>query len=294
MSIKAVFSLSVFIIAALLCACTETIKSYPTLVNEGLLTLHTTNPYVGSNLFLGREAELSPLLHNFLQRRGGPTAIEIIDEQFKRPRLLMFYPRDQEVYVADLVVNDKSYEWVVRAPYPISREDFRRLQHMDASLLGEPIFMINGKATRFRYQSDVQVAKVLKPMVPTPAPAKPTPKKVTRSKPAATDPHKVPPTPKPNLPVLDPHAFKPLNTDQQAIMMSKGFAERADNGDVIHTVKGESETLGAIAKWYAGAEDKAGEIARMNGLAEGGVLVPGARIRVPLNIIKELKAMPGP
>ena len=75
--------------------------------------------------------------------------------------------------------------------------------------------------------------------------------------------------------------------------MAKGFAERADNGDIIHTVKGESETLGLIAKWYAGSAAKATEIANMNGLAEGGTLTPGARIRVPLNLIKQFKAMAG-
>lgn len=255
---------------------------YPTLANQGVLPLSTTNAYVGSNLFLAREAERSPYLYNFLKGKGGPTAIEIVEPQFGPARVLMFYPRDRETYAADIVEKDFMRQWIIRGPYAIQRKDYRRLASLDAAMNGEPVFFIRGKLERFRFEPPPTSTQILEPIIPTP---KPTPK--PKAKPKAKKSASVITA----KPTESPAIFRPLNTDQQAIQMSLGFAERAPSGDVVHTVQTQDETLKTIAQWYTGSAENAAELAKVNSLGPSDPLALGTRITVPLALVKNFKRM---
>jgi len=266
------------------CASAARVQDFPTLINQGQLGLSTTNPSFGANLFLSREMERGSYLGSFLKARGGPTAIELLQEDGNPTRLLMYYPSEKEVYAADLQVfgKDKSiHEWVVRGPYQIERQDFKNLLRMEMAMNGEPVFLVGGEEVRFREHEAVptqRIVSALPPPIPTP---KPRPKKKVIYQ--STDEH--------GIKAVDPRDWRPLNTDQQAIQMAKGFAERGWNGDVIHTVKAEGETLEAIAKWYTGSEANAAKIAETNRIPAGTVPSAGARITIPLRMVKEFKRM---
>lgn len=267
-------------------ACAGRIEEYPSLANQGILPLSTSNAYVGSNLFVGREAERSPYLYNFLKGRGGPTAIEIIEPRFGAARVLMFYPRDREIYAADIDEKEYSRQWIIRGPYAIGRKDYRRLASLDSAMNGEPLFFIRGKLERFRQQVEpAPVEKVLEPVIPTPVPtATPKPKAKKKSGPKTViTKHGEAPT-----------EFKPLNSDQQAIQMSLGFAERTASGNVVHTVTSNSETLKTIAQWYTGSSENASELARANSLGASDPLALGTRITIPLTLVKNFKRMSAP
>jgi hypothetical protein len=88
-----------------------------------------------------------------------------------------------------------------------------------------------------------------------------------------------------------PTEFHPLNSDQQAIQMSLGFAERGSNGDLIHTVKGEHETFSTIAQWYTGSANNAAELAKVNALGVNDPLALETRITVPLKLVRNFKVM---
>lgn len=264
----------------------SSIKSYPSLANQGMLPLSTSNPYVAGNLFLAREAELSPFLYNFLKLRGGPTAVEIIEPTLGASRVLMYYPRDREVYAADIVESKTSRNWMIKGPYQIERKDYRELATLENSLQGEPVFVIRGKQQRFKFETNQTKARTIEPALPAIPLPTPTPK-----------PKRVVAKPKESEEGLviskhgnNPTEFKPLNSDQQAIQMSLGYAERADNGDVIHTVVG-GENLASIAKWYTNSSDNATSLAEANGIKIGDTLSAGARIRIPLKLIKNIKQM---
>lgn len=263
--------------------CSTDRHTSPSLANQGILSLSSSNAYLGSNLFLAQQAEYSPILYKFLKARGGPVALELIDQSFSSPRLLLYYPREREVYAADLEKQKDRLEWIVRGPFAIHRSDFSQLTRMESSFNAEPLFVINGKETRFKSFQNIEKARVLTPHMPIIVPT-PTPKPVIKKK--------------PKTPIIrsseesQPGVFKPLNSDQQAIQMSKGFAERADNGDVIHNAKGENETVESIAKWYCGDISKGAEIASLNGLKLGDKLAKGARVRVPIKVVKNFKQMP--
>jgi hypothetical protein len=267
-------------------ACSPTsISSYPSLVNQGILPLSTNNAYNGANLFIAEESQHSQFLYNFLKGKGGPAAIEITEAQFSSaPHLILFYPRDKEVYAADLRRSSPTdREWIIRGPYAIERGDYRELAGLESSLVGEPLFIIDGRPFRFRFQSPrtQEVKPTVVPEYPTPVPT-PKPK----------------PPKKKTAPVITAHEqniadmqFKPLNSDQQALNMAKGFAERASNGDVVHTAKG-GESLAAVSKWYTGSDTHAADIALSNGLQAALPLAPGVRVKVPLKLLKQLKSMP--
>jgi hypothetical protein len=263
--------------------CAKPTNNFPTLANTGVLPLSTNNPYVGSNLYLSDEMSKSPYLLNFLRGRGAPSAIEVIQESFKPTRVVMFYPADREVYAADVVVGEKSHQWIIKGPFGIERRDYRSLAALEGAMQGAPVLLVDGKPVRFRKPGPpVPPGPILKPRVPTPTPI---PTKTPVKRPPLKAPTKAPAA-------VDPKAFKPLNSDQQAILMSQGFAERAENGDVIHTIGGDNETISAIAAWYTGSAANAKAVAELNTVNAADALPRGKRIRVPLGLLKELKAMP--
>lgn len=274
------------------CVATQ-VQSYPTLANQGILPLSTNSAHVGANLFLARELEKSSYLFRFFERQGAPAAVEIQETQAHPPRMIMFYPRNKEVYIAQMRSDQRNRQWIITGPYSITRPDFRALKGMDLSFQGEPVFEIYGKPFRFKFNQTTRVARKVEPEIPAPAPKPKPAKKVVKKAPkkaASKD------AVKPKLPDddgINPREFTSLNSDQMAIAMSKGYAERNESGDIIHTVKSPVETMAAVATWYTGDDANAKKIATHNGFSSSKhKLAKGDRIVVQLKLLKRFKAMP--
>ena len=262
-------------------SCTPAADQFGSLSNNGILALSNSNPYLGSNLFIGQEASKSEYLYNFLEGRGSPSAIEVMNAKRGEARIIMYYPREKEVYISDLAQDETSREWVTRGPFPVQRKDYRALMNMDTSMNGEPVYVIRGQEHRFRFQRPIQQENVLQPSItilprPTPAPI------IKKKKPTA--PIIVAKGPEPT-----PTPFAPMNSDQQAIAMNKGLAERTSSGDVIHSVGKDGETLASIAKWYTGNESNEAQIATASGVDKATPLKAGTRITIPMSLVKEFK-----
>ena len=269
----------------------------PGLANKGILPLSSTDAFLGSNVFLAREMEHSTYLHNFIKTKGGPSAIEITEGLDEVPHMIMFYPRLKEVYAAERLgrkVPGRKFpivDWVIRGPFQIEREDYRALMGMELSIQADPVFFMGGKQVRFlpdREPPPSPLQQVVAALPPTPPPTPtPKPKQIEKrvTKVAEEAGEKLPTE-------LDSKNFKPLNSDQMAIFMSKGYAERAENGDIIHTVQRPDETVSLVSRWYTGSDKAVAEIAKMNSVGLKDPLVVGARIRVPLAMIKHAKTMP--
>lgn len=256
----------------------------PGVGNRGILPLSTSNPYLGSNLFLAKQMERSTYLLNFMKTRGAPVALELIEGDFNPPHMLLFYPRDKEVFAAELIKRRGSdrAEWIIRGPYQIEREDYRQLASMEIAMAGEPLFVIRGRQQRFLVESQKdsrQVVTAVLPPIPTPTP-KP---KVKKPSAGAT------PTP---VPDEDPQKWVPINTDQQALRIAQGFAERNDAGDAIVRVNSTGLTMEMIARWYTKDPSKAAEIAELNKLPASGFLPLGSVVRVPLMMLKTSRRIP--
>ena len=269
--------------------CASRVGSYPTLIGAGILGLSTTNPYLGANVFLAGELEHSRFLFNFFKGNGAPTAIELIEPAFESTRLLMYYPAKREVYAADLQKRQGRREWIIRGPFAIEREDFQTLVRLEASLNGDPVFLLWGSPYRFSRGDPDRAPKVLRPEVPYQVP---TPKPSPKRKPIVhKGDAKRPPEAQPTVIVVPPS--QTLSSDQQALLMAKGMAERAPNGDLLHVVKGEHEKLTDIAAWYTGQAASAEEIAQVNGIQADAGLQKGSKIRIPAGLVKEPRAMAG-
>jgi len=229
--------------------------------------------------------EKSPYLYNFFKGRGAPTAIEIIEDEGPT-RVLLYYPKEKEVYAADPMIVGKDIrdrEWIVRGPYQIERKDYKDLMRMDMAMNGIPVFEIGGHQVRFGKVGEEKTTRVLSPLPPPMPTPKPTPKKkkvVYQSTPETGA-----------IKEVDQKNWRPLNSDQQAINMAKGFAERAANGDLIHTSKA-GDNLALIAKWYTDSANNAAAIAQANAIAPTETLGDGKRLTIPLKLVKQFKAMP--
>ncbi|MCB0319024.1 MAG: hypothetical protein KDD56_09730 [Bdellovibrionales bacterium] len=271
------------------------IHNYPSLANQGMLPLSANNPYLGSNLFLADELSQSTYLFNFFRHRGAPTAIELIDRGTIDPvKMLLFYPRQKEVYTADrqefqaFADGPIQSEWVVRGPYPIDRRDYSALAGLESSFNAEPKFIIHGKPYQFRFYQEQVARQVIKPVAPPPPPPQPVRK---ASKPAKKNVVKAQiPIESAGLP-KDPKEFRPMNSDQLALYMSQGYAERDANGDLIHTVTKDSQTLTEIAKWYTGSAENAESIQKQNSLDSNNTPPLGTRVRIPKDLVKEFKQL---
>ena len=288
---------NILIILALLTLvyCSPRLNTFPSLVNKGIMTVSPGNAYLGANLFLGDEAAKSRILFQFLKGRGAPGAIKIVEEDFNRARMSLYYPRQQQVYVADLAAAKHSYEWIVRGPYSINREDYRKILEVDKAYYEAAPIFVNGKIERFVAEPTPVPTKIPTP-ISTPKP-KPTKKKVK----AVVTP-KIPegdigglnvaveiPTPRRSLEIPSGNS---LNSDQQAIRVSRGLTELSPEGDLLHRVKSEAESMDSIANWYTGDLAKAKAIAEYNSLPAGTSLPKGAKIKIPKALVKNEKAMP--
>lgn len=267
--------------------CGPRVHSYPSLINQGILPLSTSNAYVGANLFLSHELENSSFLYSFFKGRGAPTAIELTEMGVSGTRMIMYYPKDFEVYAADLQSSPDRREWIVRGPYQIERADYRQLAGIQTSLVGEPLFILFGKEHRFRFHGTGESPKVKVPPVKEPPPATPKPK--AKAKPAPII--KAHRTTAPLIPTVSAPATGTLSSDQQALLAAKQPAKRAPNGDLIHVVGTAPENLEAIVRWYTLSADALNEIKAKNALSSDEV-PPGKEIVIPIALVKETRAMP--
>lgn len=300
----AAFAGSILVISAFIGGCSSGSSSYSSLKNQGILPVSPTNSYLGTNLFLGEEAEKSKILFQFLKSRGAPGAIEIVGQNFGPSRLLLYYPRQQQVYRAELSTAHKGYDWIIRGPYSIDRNDFRKLANLDRARYEDAPIIVNGKAERFG-PLPVVVATSAPPKVDRAelerreAEARRiaankkrlelAKKKAREQKAAAAEPKPtVAGVPQRQEPVLP--SSGPLNSDQQALRLSRGLTELSPEGDLIHRVNAEGETLEAIAKWYTGDEAQAKTIAEHNSLSAGAAVPKGARIKIPKALAKTEQA----
>lgn len=264
-------------------------REFEGISNEGILTLSSYNSTLGSNEFLSSEIKRSEALRYFIKGRGAPHAIKVQDHKMRPTEMVLYYPREKSFYTAELDSTLIHYDWIVRGPYKMRAYDDDALARINLDLRSEPLLVIDGETKRVRPKPPpsliAEKPKVTPAVIalptPKPTPAKPVVKKKPVAKPKATTP-KVVATPPP---------FKPLNFDQMAILMSQGFAERDTNGDVIHTVTKEGETLVAIAGWYAGDKKKAADLAKASNVSATEKLKVGDRIRIPYAIVKNTKQM---
>jgi len=272
----------------------------PGIVNRGVIPLSANDAFLGSNIFLAREMERSPYLFNFIKSRGTPRAIEIIDE-FSRPtKMLLFYTAEQQVYVSEFSLrpipgtNQGVKDWIIRGPYAISRQDYRDLIGNEPSFYNKQIpLFIWGSEKRFG-ATPAPLPTVSAVIAPTPPPT-PIPKPLKKGVTKKVTPIIVaaPPSPTASTGELDPNRFALLNTDQQALLLSRGFAARNVAGDVIHTVTRENLTLLEILNWYCKCqgESELDALASVNNLDKSKTIALGKKITIPVRLVKETKRL---
>lgn len=276
------------VFALVLLSCTKTISKESPLIERGILPLSSNNPYLGSNVFLSREMSQSPLLFNFVKEKGGPQALEISSPSLNQFRMYLYYPYNNEVYSCDRQghsADNGKYEWIISGPYRMSRNQYKTLEALLDKPKEEPPFIVDGKVVRFKevkqaIKVTIEVPKVTPTPIPTPV------KKIKKHGHSSHAPTKSA-TPAPTIAEVK----VPLNSDQQAIAISQGFAERASNGDLLHAIKGENESLEEVTKWYTGTTTHAERIAEYNHLEKPWTLKKSEKLKIPAALVHELKQM---
>jgi hypothetical protein len=225
--------------------------------------------------------ERSTYLYNFLRQRGAPQAIELRGARENSVEARLYYSGRREYYIATPAIDktSKTKEWNIRGPYAVDRENFRQVSLLPAT--DRAVVEVFGRKEIFGQEAIAFERKHISPaFVPTPTPV-PTPRPRPIKKPSGQA----------GAAAATPTPSTPMNFDQRALMEAKDFAERAPNGDVIHTVKAPTETLTSIANWYSGSSDNTKKIAEKNNLPEDTKLTPGSKVFIPAEIVTNAKTM---
>jgi hypothetical protein len=181
---KAILTAATVSLVVYASGCSTNTPAFEGIANRGIMPVSPQSPYMGSNVFLGQEMENSLYLYNFIKSRGAPQAIQVQGDSELDSELLMFYAREREYYaaIARIEPQTKTREWIIRGPFPITREHYPHVTHLDA---GQPaIFDVFGRREVFGGPGKAAESRVIQPAfipTPTPQPVKRHPKRVTTS-----------------------------------------------------------------------------------------------------------------
>jgi hypothetical protein len=176
-------ALSITIVSS---GCSSNTPAFEGITNRGVIPVSPQSPFIGSNVFLSQEMEQSSYLYNFISTRGAPQAIQVQGSHEMDSELLMFYSKEREYYLAIPQVDpqSKAKEWIIRGPFPITREHYPKVAHLNSSQGG--VFQVFGRQEVFGGSPRALDSRVIQPaFVPTPV-STPIPKK-RRSKKAAKE-----------------------------------------------------------------------------------------------------------
>jgi hypothetical protein len=301
---RKILLLAFVLLLASLFACTPRRHSspYSPLENAGIQILSSSNPYHGPNVVLAQTLEDSPSLAGYFQHKGAPRAIQVKTARASLDKIIFYYPDDYGMYVATrrggLIQEPTHADWMVAGPYRINRGDYRQIKNFTQPREKSPIFLVHGNVTRYR-QGDITyntaVVEPEIPLLPEPEPEEPPKKVVKEATPEEESLEKKESEKgKQNFFVnLDDPKFIPQNMDQQALLLSSGYAPRTSSGDIVHEVEGSAQMLENISDWYTGTTRNVAQIQEVSDLLpEQQEVRKGMRIRIPLNLITRTKKMP--
>jgi len=234
------------------------------LINQGPQPISESNPYLTANAFLGREAELSPLLLGFLECRGTPDLIEVTKRFLSPFSIRCIYLDSDESYF----IEGESPDWLIRGPENISEHDIPDFHQFPRT---------SGKAPLVSKKNSL----LLSPNKPSIS------KEICLGK-------------RPVKTVVKPESHTQISKVPSAAAIPKEPAnsstavvpKEVSSGDIIHRVNHAGETLDIIASWYTGSAENAGRIARINNLQISALLHLGQSIRIPYYLIQRTTPLP--
>jgi len=205
--------------------CSAKTPAFEGITNQGIVSVSSQSPFMGANVFLGQEMESSSYLYNFMRSRGSPQAIELSGTSEMGAQMNLFYSREREFYTAvpKFDQQTKTKEWIIRGPYPITREQYPYVSKINSDQGG--VFEIFGRTETFGGPGRALESRVIAPVfIPTPRP-KPI-RQVTKAKSKKDVSEKVEakPTMMPAMGPIIAVQGTPINLDQKALMEARSAA----------------------------------------------------------------------
>jgi hypothetical protein len=215
-------SLSV-IAGAISIGCSAKTPAFEGITNQGIVSVSSQSPFMGANVFLGQEMESSSYLYNFMRSRGSPQAIELSGTSEMGAQMNLFYSREREFYTAvpKFDQQTKTKEWIIRGPYPITREQYPYVSKLNEDQGG--VFEIFGRTETFGGTGRTIESRVIAPaFIPTPRP-----KPIRKAKPVIKDEKEAQGPKAVTTPAFGPIIAvqgTPINLDQKALMEARRAA----------------------------------------------------------------------
>jgi len=226
----------------------------------------TENPHLLGNRLLNTEIDRSPDLKGFIDQRGGPAAIEVVNDIFSALQMRLYYPENNHYY--DSV--ETSQGWLIDGPKEISVEKRQQLLKVvgalevpEEPLAPQAAMELNSGKENVEAGSDKPAQQDTKVTIP-----------VDKQNSASLPNSQVGDL---TLRLVNQYKLEPVDQDAR--------------GDVVHQVTQHGESTQLIALWYTHDSTNAARIARLNQLRSDIPLDPTTEVVIPAYLIKT-KAKP--
>jgi hypothetical protein len=260
--------------------------------------LSPQNPFLAANLLLARESERSTELAGFIRYRGAPPALELLQENFGNLTMQFYYPKKNESYALENVMGT----WVIRGPLPIETEKLRDVMFATRDIEGEPL-LLPPREPEPRSDGPTEAVAVASERLPSASELDPPRREITPGEqiPLGSQGFRSstanPPRPRlsDNAREGDSNTSLPgreTSAEQERIIQtiiaatSRQLAEASPEGDIVHYVTFEGESLSLIARWYTYERTNVDRLARINNLTSPDRLQVGDTIIIPKYLAK--------
>jgi len=248
-------------IAVVISGCSMQPRTHHSLIqgakDRGPIAISTENPYLVGNRILDLEMERSAELEGFIQKRGGPAAIEVRRELFSAMELILFYPENNHYYEA----LETSQGWLIDGPREISPEKRQQL------------FAIVGavEVPSQQISAGDEIPHIEPQLQPDPASG-------------------IVPAPKSGP--ISQSSLQNLTAQRVESLILKHQLPDAPThgrGDITHRVTQYRESAELLAQWYTHDASNGARIARLNQLRADIPLDPNTEIIIPSYLVKVRK-----
>lgn len=240
---------------------------------HGPIVLSSTNPYLMSNLILGREAEKNSVLEGFLGHRGVPDALEIKREFATGENLWLYYLESGETYALQETRDGP----LVRGPFEIDQKVLDTFKDLPRKRAVPPL-LVHGKVIHGQNKSSEVSAQEERQLL-----------KRQQTKQSSESDQIISNDPTVQL------AKKSRGTRYRLNQSASPPDTRvliSPSGDIQHCVTYSGETLRLISEWYTGDVNNTDRLARINDLQDPNLLAIGQQIRIPRYLLKQTTPLP--
>jgi len=251
------------------------------LLGRGPVAIVPTDEAAASTAFFRHYWTSSATIKHLVAQRGTPEAISVEREFLKPHRLKLYYPAQGQVYLLDQV----SGEWLVSGSEPLRQNELELV-----ALQRERAAQTNQHMVQSIVQPVTQVAAQPVAAVALPSSGVAPINSVAQAASTVKPPANIEPPPVPVAAIGSSEQFRGMLKPPSKARVAT--LTKSSRDTYLHTVTFTTEDLVILADWYTENPTNAASLARSNKRSVKAALIPGQRIAIPRNLMRNPQPLP--